>query len=305
MRRLAIGLVLLGAACVGLVILGQQDIGPLVLTREGEQRIVLQFGKVQKVTTPGLDFRIPLAETVETFPARLLYLNTEPRHVQTKDEERIVVDSYVIWQVVDAVQFRSSFPGGLGLAEERIGNRVEDLVRALIGRYTLEEVLTEKRVDIMREISKRVDEELHQYGVAVADVRINRTELPPGAEQSVFDRMKADRERLARKYRAEGEERARRIRAEAEREARVIVAQAKRDAEIQHGQGDAEATRIYAEAYSSDADFYEFVRSLEAYKKALGKGTTLVLSPQAEFFRFLQKGSPPAAAARGGPEPAR
>jgi membrane protease subunit HflC len=302
-RRLLSLLILLAGAAVGLLSLGQHDLGPVVLTREGEQRIVGQFGKARKVTAPGLDLRIPLVETIETFPTRLLYLNTEPRHVQTKDEERIVVDSYVIWQVVDPVQFRSSFPGasfpgGLGPAEERIGNRVEGLLRAQIGRYTLEEVLTEKRVGIMRQISKKVDEELRPYGVAVADVRINRTELPPGAEQSVYDRMKTDRESLARKYRAEGEERARRIRADSDREARVIVAQAKRDAEIERGQGDAEAARIYSEAYEGEPGFYEFTRSLEAYKKTLGAGTTLVLSPRAEFFRFLQNGSAPAAPGR-------
>jgi membrane protease subunit HflC len=297
-RRLLLGLVLLAAAAVGLLNLGQRDLGPVVLTREGEQRLVLQFGKVRKVTQPGLALRLPLVETVETFPARLLYLNTEPRHVQTRDEERIVVDSYVIWQIADAVQFRSSFPEGLGPAEERIGNRVEGLVRARIGRYTLEEVLTEKRVGIMREISRKVDEELRPYGVSVADVRINRTELPPGAEQSVYDRMKTDRERLARKYRAEGEERARRIRAEADREARVIVAQAKRDSEVERGQGDAEAARIHAEAYAVEPGFYEFMRSLEAYRKTLGSETTLVLSPKAEFFRFLESGSAPAAPVR-------
>ena len=153
-------------------------------------------------------------------------------------------------------------------------------------------MLKDKRTEIMNEIAANSRKELEQYGIEVADVRINRTELPQGTEASVFARMKTERERLAKKNRAEGEERARRIRAEADREARVIVANARRDAEISRGEGDAEATRIYAEAYGTDPEFYDFMRSLEAYRKTIDENTTLVLSPDAEFFRFLQESSP-------------
>jgi len=149
-------------------------------------------------------------------------------------------------------------------------------------------VLDSQRAEIMREITARTQAKVGGFGIEVADVRINRTELPTGAEESVYARMKTERERLGRKNRAEGDERARRIRAEADRDARIIIANARRDAEIARGQGDAEATRIHAEAYTTDAEFYSFVRSLEAYRKTIGEETTLVLSPDSEFFQYLQ-----------------
>jgi membrane protease subunit HflC len=173
-------------------------------------------------------------------------------------------------------------------------------VREVIGRHTLTQVLKEMRQAIMTEITARTTAILAEYGIAVADVRINRTELPEGTEDSVYARMNAERQRLAKRNRAEGEEKARRIRAEAGREAVVIVAHARRDAEIARGVGDAQATRIYAEAYNQDPEFYDFRRSLEAYRKTIGANTTLVLSPRAEFFRFLERiepladGAPPA-----------
>ena len=140
----------------------------------------------------------------------------------------------------------------------------------------------------MATITEGAQQQLAPLGVEVNDVRINRTELPPGTEESVYARMKTERERLAKKNRAEGDERARRIRAEADREARVIVANARRDAEIQRGAGDAEAARIYGEAYAADPDFYAFTRSLEAYRKTIDGKTTLVLSPDTEFFQYLE-----------------
>jgi membrane protease subunit HflC len=165
-------------------------------------------------------------------------------------------------------------------------------VREVIGRHTLAGVLKDSRVEIMAGIVAKSQRTLEEYGILVVDVRINRTELPEGTEQNVYARMQTDRERLARKNRAEGQERARRIRAEADREARVIVAMARRDASIARGQGDAEAARVYAEAYDTAPDFYAFVRSLEAYRTAIGEGTTLVLSPKAEFFRFFESSRP-------------
>jgi membrane protease subunit HflC len=285
-------LLLLGGAAVGLVAAGNLDLGPLVITREDEQKVILRLGEVRRVTEPGAALRLPLVETVRSYERRWLYLNTEPLPIQTKDGEQLAIDNYVIWRIADAVEFQRSFPGGMLDAEKRIDRAVRDDVREVIGRHTLTDVLKEKRAAIMGEITEKTSRTLDPYGIAVADVRINRTELPEGAEESVYARMNAERQRLAKKNRAEGEERARSMRAEADRAAVVIVANARRDAETARGSGDAEAARIFAEAYGQDPEFYAFLRSLEAYGKTLGKGTTLVLSPDAEFFRFIQSAGP-------------
>jgi membrane protease subunit HflC len=297
-RRLLTFLIVALAIGVGLVAAGNVDFGPLVITREGEQKVISRFNKVRKVTLPGVWGRVPLLDTVQKYERRWLYLNTEALPIQTRDGEQLVVDNYAIWRIDDAVLYQQSFPSaGLdaaaqrAAAEERIDRVVSDDVREVIGRHTLQEVLHEQRGAIMDEITKNTRESVKRMGIGVAEIRINRTELPQGAEESVYARMKTERERLAKKNRAEGEERARRIRAEADRDAQIIIANARRDAEIARGQGDAEATRIYAEAYSGDAEFYAFTRSLEAYRKTIGEETTLVLSPDSEFFQFLQGSS--------------
>jgi membrane protease subunit HflC len=153
-------------------------------------------------------------------------------------------------------------------------------------------VVTGKREEIMSKIAEASRQQLEPFGVQVVDVRINLTELPPTTEENVYARMRAERERLARKYRAEGKEEARGIRAEAQREARVIVAEAHERSEVLRGEGDAQAARIYADAYNTDPEFYAFVRSLEAYRKTIGDETTLVLSPKSEFFRFFDRIDP-------------
>ena len=288
MRRFIIVVVLLAVLFVGLVAAANIGLGPLVVTREDEQKIILRFGEVRCVTAPGVTWRLPMIDVVKTYDRRWLYLNTEMLPIQTHDGEQLNVDNYVLWRISDPVAFRRAFPRSHADAELRIDRAVRDDVREVIGRHTLDEVLKDKRKEIMSEIAAKSRETLTQYGIEVNDVRINRTELPQGTEASVHARMKTERGRLAKKNRAEGEERARRIRAEADREARVIVAHARRDAEITRGEGDAEATRIYAEAYSVDPEFYSFVRSLEAYRKTIGEHTTLVMSPDAEFFRFFQ-----------------
>jgi membrane protease subunit HflC len=224
---------------------------------------------------------------VETYPSLKLYLNVDPESIQTRDQERIVIDNYVVWRIVDPVEFRSSFPQGIELAKQQINRVVKAAVRGVVGKRTLLEVLTDDRENIRRAITDRTAKSLAEDGIEIEDVRINRTELPPATEKNVFARMKTDRTRLARKYRAEGEEEARGIRADADREARVTIANANKRSEIARGEGDAEAARIYAEAYSKDPDFYAFLRSMEAYRKTIGKGTTLVVSPDSEFFRYL------------------
>jgi membrane protease subunit HflC len=287
-RRAVLAILVLLALFVGLVAAGNLGLGPLVITREGEQKMILFLGDVRRVTSPGATLRLPLLESVQTFERRWLFLDTEALPIQTSEGEQLIVDNYAIWRIEDAEAFRQAFPTGRKAAEDRIDAVVASAVREVIGRHSLPQVLWEERRPIMAEISRGVQQELTRDGIGIAEVRINRTELPPGTEESVYARMKTERERLARKNRAEGEERARRIRAEADRDARIIVANAGRDAEIARGEGDAAATRIYAEAYATDADFYAFLRSLEAYRKTIGAETTLVLSPDSEFFRFLQ-----------------
>ena len=294
MRRLALVLLLLAAAAVGLVAAGRVGLGPVVITPEGEQKLILLLGRPQRVTAPGPALRWPLVETAEKYSHRWLHLNVKPDTVLTGDGEQLIVDNYAIWRIRDPMEFKRTFPSGSGIeaAQTGIDRSVRDDVREVIGRHTLEQVLDSQRTEIMREITARTQAKVNGFGIEIADVRINRTELPAAVEESVHARMMTERERLARGSRAEGDERARRIRAEADREATVIVAQAKRDGEIARGEGDAEAARIYAEAYATDPEFYAFVRSLEAYRNSIGEDTTLVLSPDAEFFRFFESASP-------------
>jgi membrane protease subunit HflC len=286
MRRLLFLLLVLLAVGAALVWAGSLGIGPVLITREGEQKLVLFFGSPVRVQAePGVWWRLPLLTEVRVFDGRLLYLNTPPSEVPTRDQERIQVDNYVVWRILDPLRFYASFPGGNQQAEERINEVVRSNVREVIGRHTITEVLTDARVAIVESITSQAMQDLADNGIEVRDVRINRTELPSGTIENVYARMRTERERQARKYRAEGEEEGRRIRAEADREARVTVAEARRDAEMVRGEGDARAASVFAAAYGADAEFYSFVRSLEAYRKTLGQGTTLVVPPSSEFFQ--------------------
>jgi len=287
MRRAMLLLGLVALLFGGLAALGARDIGPVLITREGEQKILLMFGKALKVTTPGIFGRVPFLMDVETYPSMKLYLNVDPESIQTRDQERIVIDNYVVWRIVAPIRFVSSFPQGIESARQQINRVVKAAVREVVGKHTLLDVLTVERENIRLAITDRTSQSLADDGVAIDDVRINRTELPEATELNVFARMKTDRTRLARKYRAEGEEKAREIRADAEREARVTVATARKASEIARGEGDAEAARIYAEAYQADAEFYACVRTMQAYRKTLGSDTTIVLSPDSEFFQYL------------------
>ncbi len=290
MRILLVVLLLLG----GVVGAMQFVFGaPILITREDQLNLALLLGDPQAVVTePGVS--LVLANDVRTFDSRWQPLSSEPKEIQTLDRERIVVDNYVIWRIEDPLRFYQSFPTGQLEAETQIDQIVKGNVRAVIGQKTLPEVLKDKRVEIMQEITEKSRDSVERFGVGIRDVRINRTELPAGTLGNIFARMRAERDRLARKHRAEGEEEARRIRAEADREALVTVAEARGDSARERGRGDAEAARIYAEAYNADADFYEFQRSLEAYRNTIGEGTTMVLPPDHEFFKLFQAGADPA-----------
>ncbi len=291
MRKFLLLIVVIVALGVGFILLGQRGIGPVVITGEDEQKILLLLGQPgDRPTEPGISFRWPFVQEVRTFDRRWLQLDSAPNTVQTRDREGIVVDNYAIWRIDDPLLFYKSFPTGMSEAETQIDREVKAKVREVIGQHTLNEVVTEKRVAIMASITEKTGSALAGAGIAVRDVRINRTELPTDTEKNVYARMRAERERLSRKHRAEGEEEARRIRASSDREARVTVAEAGRQSEIERGRGDAEAARIYAEAYGADAEFFAFVRSLEAYRDTIGSGTTLVLPPDHPFLKFLQDG---------------
>jgi len=286
-KRIVIVVFVLLLLATGLVAAGNRGMGPVLITREGTQQIILRFGDVINEADPGWSLRVPLLDEVKTFERRLLYLNTAQDVILTKDQERIVVDNYAMWKIDNLTLFISAFPTGMQQAEKQMDRVVRAAVREIVARNTLAEVLTGKRSEIMEAIRSRVADSFSDTGILVHDVRINRTELPEAIEKNVHSRMKADRERLARKFRAEGEEQARKIRASADRDAKVIVATAKGEAQISRGEGDAESARIYAAAYGADPEFYAFTRSLEAYRNTIGEGTTVILSPDSEFFQFF------------------
>jgi membrane protease subunit HflC len=290
MRRAFAILVLLAVLAVATSLAG---CGPIVVNREGEHRIGLFLGDpVSVISEPGVALTPPFI-TIQVFDARWRHLSSEPREILTLDQERIVVDHYAVWRISEPLLFRRTFPAGVEQARDQVDKQVRGQLREVIGKRRLMQVLKEERPAILEEIAANSNQAVERFGVEIRDVRINRTDLPKNTEENIFARMRSERDRLARKYRAEGEEQARIIRAEADREARVIVAEARRDAEMERGQGDAEATRIYAEAYTQDSEFYDFVRGLEAYRNTLGKGTTFVLPPDHAFFQLLQTGGEP------------
>lgn len=290
MRRLLFLVLVLAAAVVGLIWAGNYGYGPVVITREYEQKLVLRFGNPVKVlTAPGIWwFRIPLMDRVEVFDRRLQSLDASPVEMLIAHGEKLIVDYYAIWRITDPLEFFRNFPQGMGAAEQRIQAKVRSLVGDTIGGLTLSQLLA--RSELLEQLAQEASQELSHQGVQVVDVRLDRTELPREAEPAAYDQMREQRRARAREFRAAGEREARRVRAEADREARTTVADARRSSEITRGEGDAEATRIYAEAYGKDPEFYSFVRSLEAYRRTIGEGTTLVLPPEHEFFRYLEPG---------------
>jgi membrane protease subunit HflC len=291
-RLLFLGLVA-SAVLAALVWAGEIGVGPVVITHEDEMKLVLVFGSPASVQTePGLSLRMPFVSDVRTFDKRLIYTNAEPLPMQTRDAEQPVIDHYVVWRIKDPLQFFRSFPTGLQQASDQVDRVTRSDVREEIGKRTFAEVVTTARNEVMKSVTEASAQELSAFGIEVRDVRINRTELPRTTEENVFARMRTERERLARKYRAEGDEQGRRVRAEADREARVTVAEATRQASELRGAGDAESARIYAEAHSLAPEFYGFLRRLEAYRRTIGAKTTLVVSPENEFFELLGKSRP-------------
>jgi membrane protease subunit HflC len=282
--------IVLGGFIVALLWASQMDRGPLVINRADEYRLVLRLGKpIAELSEAGLAGmyapRIPFVDEVLVFDKKIQYLNAAATEIEIAGNERLIVDYYVLWQIASPLEFRRSFPLGSSEAKKRIQRTVGALVGDSVGNLTMAELLA--RAEILNSLDERATEELESNGVRIIDVRINRTELPLRTEKATFEQMREQRRAISRQKRAVGAREAREIRAKANREAREMVARANAKSEVTRGEGDAEAARIYAEAYSRDPEFYAFVRSLEAYRKTLGQKTTLVVPPDHEFFRFL------------------
>ncbi|MGD0949758.1 MAG: protease modulator HflC [Candidatus Binatia bacterium] len=254
-----------------------------------EQAIVVQLGEpVRTVQEPGLYFKLPLVQSVLYFDKRLLAYDAAPKEILTKDKQQLVVDNFSRWRIRDPLQFYRTVRNEAG-AQSRLDDVIYSIVRENLGRHTLREIMNEKRTEVMAEVTKESDAKARDYGIEVTDVRIKRADLPEKNELNVFNRMRTERERLAKKFRAEGDEEARKIRSESDKEVQILTAEARKQAEITRGQGDAQAVKIFADAYGRDPEFYQLVRTLEAYRNSITEGTTLILSPNSEFFRYLKQ----------------
>ena len=255
-----------------------------------EQAIVLQFGEpVREVKDPGLKMKTPFIQNVILYDKRLLNLDPPAQEVVLNDKKRLDVDSFTRYQIVDPLKFYQTVR-----TEEQARSRLEEIVnsslRKILGRITLQELLSQQRNQIMKDISSAVKVDAAQIGVSVADVRIRRADLPIEVLQAINARMESEREREAKEFRGQGQQISQQIRAQAEKERTIIVADAEKKAQIIRGNGDKEAIEIWNKAAGVDPKFYAYYRSLEAYRKSMSNGdTSMVLAPNSEFFEYFGK----------------
>ena len=269
--------------------------GALFTVDEHEQAIVFQFGEAKRVENPwgqeadaGLKVKMPLVQDVVYLSRRNLEVDLDAVELLSSDENRLVVDAFVRYRITDPIRFYEKLRNENG-AQVQLQSIFDSTLRDVLGRVTQPEIISGRRAELMAEIQSVADGVAAQedLGIDIIDVRIKRVDLPKENYQRVFDRMVSQRRLEANLYRAEGTEEAQEIRATAEKEATIIRAEAQRQAEIIRGQGEGERTRIFAEAFEQDPEFYAFYRSMEAYRKGLGTGTTYVLSPDSDFLSYL------------------
>lgn len=257
---------------------------------ERERVILFSLGEVRKVDLdPGLHFKFPIINNVRYFDARVMTLNIPPDRFLTSEAKNVIVDFYAKWRIEDVGQFFRATRGEERLAEERLAQILRDGMRNEFARYELAQVVSGDRVTIMGAVRSEALETARELGVTLVDVRIRRIDLPDEVSESVYDRMRAERQRVAQDFRARGQEEGERIRSRADRDRTVILAEAYRSSEILRGSGDARATEVLGAAFGSDQDFFQFYRSLQAYRNSLsGPGNTFVIDPSSDFFRFLK-----------------
>lgn len=255
-----------------------------------KQVLVRQFGAIvgEPKTEPGLYAKIPLVQDIQRIDSRLLDYEAEEFEIIAGDQKRLVVDAYARFKIVAAKLFAQTVPGGEPALRGLLDSLINSEIRGVLSSVPLHAVLTDQRATLMDEITRRVNGKTKELGVETVDVRIKRADLPQANSQSVFNRMKTDREQEAGQLRAEGDEEKARITATADREVAVFKADAGLKAQVTKGEADAEATKVYAEAFNRDKAFYAFYRRMEAYKQAFGSGgSTMLLSPDTDFFRYF------------------
>ena len=280
-KLLALGVIVL----VGAIALT----GSLFTVHQTQQAIVLQLGETKRVIEePGLHFKLPVLQNVVYYDNRVLDLDPPGQEMPLVDQRRIIVDAFARYRIVDPLKFYQAVRTEVNF-RDRFGTILNASVRDSLGQAELGDLLTDKRADVMQEIFRGVSRRAAEFGIDVVDVRIGRTDLPTETSQSVYNRMRSDRIAQAALLRAQGQEAKARIEAEADRERTIIIADAERESQILLGQGEAESRRVLNEAHGKDSEFYAFMRSMEAYRGSLADGTTMLLSPDSEFFRFFNK----------------
>ncbi|MBN8910614.1 MAG: protease modulator HflC [Rhizobiales bacterium] len=273
--------VLLGAAAAAVY-------ASAFIVHQNEQALVLEFGKPKRVVSqPGLNWKLPLVETVDIFDKRILDLDTQAQEVTASDQKRLIVDAFARFKIIDPLKFYQTLRYE-GAVRSRLGPIVESALRRALGAATFQDLVKDKREVLMKRIAANVNDEGRDFGLEVVDVRIKRADLPEQNQKSVFERMRAERQREAAEFRAQGTGEANRIKATADREVTIIKAEATRKGEELRGEGEAERNKIFADAFGRDPDFFAFYRSMQAYEQGLQPGDTrLVISPDSDFFKYF------------------
>ncbi len=266
----------------------------LYSVQQTQYALKVEFGKVKGVEdNPGLHFKIPFIQRILYFEKRIQTLDSQAGRFLTKEKKNVIVDSYVKWKINDVVKFYTSVHGKEERAGQRLSEIIADGLRREFGTRTIRDVVSGDRNQIMAQITSEASERASQFGIEVVDVRIKRIDLPKEVSESVYQRMRAERERVARDLRAQGGAEAVRIHADADKQKVVLLAEALREAEQLRGHGDAEAARIYSQAFSKDAEFFALYRSLAAYRETFkNRGDVLVLEPDSAFFQYFKDSAP-------------
>ncbi len=262
----------------------------IFIVEERELAVKFRLGEFDRADyTPGLYFKIPFINNVRKFDSRILTLDAQPERYLTLEKKNVIVDAFIKWRISDVENYYKTMGGDERRAGTRLSQVIKNGLRDEFGKRTIQEAISGERAQIMDVITAQIEEQARQFGIEVVDVRIKRIELPSEVSDSVYDRMEAERARVAKDLRSRGAEAAERIRADADRQRTVLLAEAYRDAERIRGEGDGRAAETYAQAFKQDEKFYEFYRSLDAYKKVFTSAEdVLVLDPESEFFRYFK-----------------